>query len=217
MGTKVITVRVGREPSHTDFTVHEDPIRASSVFFQTTFRHPWRESQERIVRLPECDATAFQIYTHWLYSGLLCAIPSGASSSNGASSSLVRGYLLGDYLKDTNYKDIIMDGLVEWNKDTDVAQRLSFLKSWINTVDDKTSGDDPLRKLLVDITVWDVAHPWWASVIAKMPVSFVQDVCLGLSARYKLANAGNPLRGGVGGCAYHSHGAKPCYLTDQTR
>jgi hypothetical protein len=166
MGTKVITVRVGREPSHTDFTVHEDPIRASSLFFQAAFLRPWRESQERIVRLPECDATAFQIYTHWLYSGLLCAIPSGASSSTGASSSLVRGYLLGDYLLDTNYKDIIMDGLVEWNKDAGVAQRLTFLNSWINIVDDKTRQDSPLRKLLVDITVWDVAHPWWASVIA---------------------------------------------------
>ncbi|KAI4704423.1 hypothetical protein J4E81_001489 [Alternaria sp. BMP 2799] len=217
MGTKVITVRVGREPNHTDFTVHEDPIRASSAFFQTAFRHEWLESQERVVRLPECDATAFQIYTHWLYSGLLCAIPSGASSSNGVSSSLVSGYLLGDYLQDGNYRDTIMDALIEWNRTTDAAQRASFLTSWTNTVYDKTREGNPLQKLLVDITVWDAPHNWWASVIAKMPASHVQDVCLCLSARYKAAGAKNPLRPGISSCVYHSHGHKPCGVTEKAK
>ncbi|KAI4906272.1 hypothetical protein J4E90_010745 [Alternaria incomplexa] len=217
MGTKVVTVRVGREPNHTDFTVHEDPIRASSAFFQTAFRHPWRESLERVVRLPECDAIDFQIYTHWLYSGLLCAIPSEVSGSNGVSSSLVRGYLLGDYLQDASYRDTIIDGLIEWDRHADDAPRTSFLSSWINIVDDKTSEGNPLQKLLVDITVWRTSHVWWTSVIAKLPANFVRDVCIGLSTRYRVDGAVFPVRIQANNCAYHSHGDKPCGITEQPK
>jgi hypothetical protein len=217
MGTKVITVRVGREPNHTDFTVHEDPIRASSKFFQAALGRPWRESNERIVRLPECDSKAFKIYAHWLYSGLLCAIPAGASSSIGVSSSLVHGYLLGDYLQDASYRDNIMDSLFEWYRAAEAAQRSRFLSSWIGVVDAKTCDENPLRKFLVDIVVWHTTHAWWSSVIAKMPVNFVYSVCVGLSARYRNRGPSISALGEDSGCLYHSHGDEPCYLAKQPR
>ncbi|KAI4940139.1 uncharacterized protein J4E92_001427 [Alternaria infectoria] len=217
MGTSVITVRVGCEPNHTDFTVHENLIRASSEFFQAALGRPWRESQERIVRLPECDATVYKIYINWLYTGLLYAVPAGPSSSIGVSSSLVRGYLLGDYLQDADFRDNIIDALVEWNKDAETAQRTSFLSSWIGAADDQTCTGGPLQKLLVDMTVWDTSHAWWTSVIPKMPVSFVQDVCVGFSARCRIASIANPLRQQYKRCTYHSHGDKACYITEQTR
>jgi hypothetical protein len=217
MGTKVITVRIGHEPNHTDFTVHEDPIRASSKLFQVDLCRPWRESNERIVRLPVYEATAFKIYVHWLYSGLLCATPVGARSSISVSSSLVRGYLLADYLQDSNYQDNIMDSLVEWNRNAEAAECMSFLSSWIRVVDKKTCEGNPLQKLLVDVVVWKTTRDWWGSVIAEMPVKFVYSVCLGLSARNQAQRTAISPFSKVSGCSYHSHGDEPCYLAEQSR
>jgi hypothetical protein len=71
MGTKVIVVRVGTEPKHNDFSVHENLIRLSSPFFEAVLSREWEESKERVVKLPGCNPHAFCVYIHWLYIGQL--------------------------------------------------------------------------------------------------------------------------------------------------
>jgi hypothetical protein len=58
MGTTIINIRIEPEPSHTDFAIHKNLLRASSPFFEATFRGEWLESQG-VVRLPTGDARAF--------------------------------------------------------------------------------------------------------------------------------------------------------------
>jgi hypothetical protein len=215
MGTKIIAVRVGPEPHHADFTIHEDLVRKSSLFFQAALSHEWRESQERIVKLPACHIAAFKLYTQWLYTGRLYALPAGPNASLQESSNLVRGFFIGDYVQDVNFQDSIIDALIEWNRKTGVTQREGILNAWVRTVLQKTSRFGPLHKLLVDVTVWDASHTWWVSEAANFPIEFVQDVAIGLSMRCKAGGVSSSLRAGLSHCKYHSHGDKPCYRAEQ--
>jgi hypothetical protein len=124
MGTKVLAVRVGPEGQHTDFTVHEQLICASSEFFKAAMGREWRESEERLVRLLSCQAKAFQIYVQWLYSGRLYASQCGGPELKieAEKCNFMQGYLLGDYLQDINYKDTLLDALREW------VQTLSYVR-----------------------------------------------------------------------------------------
>jgi len=111
MGTKVIAVRVGEEPNHTDFTVHEKLICESSEFFKATLGRDWRESKERLVKLPSFEAKEFQIYVQWLYTGRLhvSAPGSGSTKSSADKSNITNGYTLGDFLQDTDYRDTLLE------------------------------------------------------------------------------------------------------------
>ncbi|KAF7187620.1 hypothetical protein HII31_10959 [Pseudocercospora fuligena] len=49
--------------------VHEDVICASSAFFKAACSKTWKENQEKTVKLPTADPTAFHNYVDWLYNG----------------------------------------------------------------------------------------------------------------------------------------------------
>jgi hypothetical protein len=214
MGTKVIAVRVGPEPDHTDFTVHEQLIRASSEFFEAALSREWRESQERVVRLPTCDKDAFRLYNQWPYSGRLHAIPTGPSRIDAESSNLIQGFLLGDYLQDCNYKDNTIGALVEWQKRADDERISRFFCSWVTAFEQQLHRQDPLRRVLVDMIVYRGSHHWWVTAVTKVPALLVQDLSVCLSQRCKVPKNPSASLVASSGCWYHSHGAKPSYAVE---
>lgn len=62
-----ICVRVGQQPQHKDFTVHEDLICSRSEFFKNAMNGSWRESDERMIPLPEDEPGTFALYLSLLY------------------------------------------------------------------------------------------------------------------------------------------------------
>lgn len=214
MGTKVITVRVGVEPAHVDFTVHEDLVRKSSAFFEAALGREWLESKERMVRLPEYAAKDFMIYVQWLYSERLHMSPDGGAKEPTESTNLMKGYLLGDYLQDTRYKDTLMDALIEWGWSATEKDYAAIVSNWAYAVLSKTPKDCPLRKFLVDLTVWHTTSAFWVSSHQGFSNEFVAMVSVGFSTRCNDAYRVSPLRTGAHGyCSYHCHGDKQCYKT----
>lgn len=75
LGTKIITVQVGKPGFTKYFTVHEELVRASSPFFEAALGRDWQEAAERIVNLPDDRPAIFQLYIQWLYSGqMFCQV-----------------------------------------------------------------------------------------------------------------------------------------------
>jgi hypothetical protein len=63
------TVAIVIGPQEEMFYVHEAILRKSSPFFDKAIGGGWKESAERIVRLPSEPPEIMRIYVYWLYYG----------------------------------------------------------------------------------------------------------------------------------------------------
>ncbi|KAF2659813.1 hypothetical protein K491DRAFT_755119 [Lophiostoma macrostomum CBS 122681] len=225
LGTKVITVRVGQEPSHTDFTVHESLIRKSSPFFEAALSRQWREATERLVKLPEADAQAFKLYVHWLYTGHPNIFITGNPHSSDRTqlvkdreielTKLVQGYLLGDYPQDCDYKDTLADAFLEWGSRfwSGLAQPFKHAAPIYSS----TTKGSPVRELIVDFTLWTQRHTCWDGVgDDELPNAFLCDYIRAREAKDRDVAARNssPFFRFKGTCHYHCHSDDTCYRED---
>ena len=96
------------------FIVHESLIKPRSDFVRLALRGDWKEAQERTIPLPEDDPNIFSVYQRWLYAGLVHTRPnSTASKTDDEYSMLVKAYILGEKIMDSNFKDSIADAIIE--------------------------------------------------------------------------------------------------------
>lgn len=72
LGGKAITAVVGQGDNKRDFIVHEELICESSEFFRKALAGNWKETQDRIVKLPEDDPDMFALYLQAVY---VCVLP----------------------------------------------------------------------------------------------------------------------------------------------
>ena len=215
MGTKVIAVRVGAEPKHTDFSVHENLIRLSSPFFEAALSRDWKESQEKIVKLPGCNAHAFRIYVQWLYTGQLhTKLQFNHTSPNDGQwewANLVKAYLLGDYLQDIDFKDTIMDAMIDWaneaTRECSDAPPHSSVEVYQHTRD-----GSPLRKVTLDFTTWRLTNNFPVSMNEyQFPSDFLTAVVTSLTERIRTGKVVRPNFMDKKYCYYHCHGDRACY------
>ncbi|KAH4300166.1 hypothetical protein HBH64_098990 [Parastagonospora nodorum] len=215
MGTKIIAVRVGAEPKHTDFSVHESLIRLSSPFFEAALSREWKESQERIVKLPEGNAHAFRIYVHWLYTSQLCSkLQFNHVSLNDGQwewANLVKGYLLGDYLQDIDFKDSVMDAMIDWGNEA--ARECSDAPPHSSIeVYQQTGKTSPLRRIVLDFTTWRIINNFPVSMNDyQFPSDFLTAVVTCLTERIRSGKVVRPGFVDKKYCHYHCHGDRTCY------
>ncbi|KAF1950260.1 hypothetical protein CC80DRAFT_539715 [Byssothecium circinans] len=81
LGTSVITVNVGSGTNLKAFTVHEKLLCERSEFFRTTLNGKWKESDVRVVDLPEDDPATFALYVQCLYAGHITQRESDGTST----------------------------------------------------------------------------------------------------------------------------------------
>jgi hypothetical protein len=121
-------VRSGATDCSTDFTIHDSLLRESSEFFAAALRAHWRESVEGAIHLPHGTLGTFSIYSSWLYNRkIYTSLSENEFSVEGAYEAelqvdsaalqeeltkLIRCWILGDCLLDTNFKDTVMDALI---------------------------------------------------------------------------------------------------------
>jgi len=219
MGTSVIAVRVGAEPRHTDFTVNEKLICESSDFFKAALAREWRESQERLVKLPSCHQKYFHIYVQWLYSGHLHVSDSGDVKTAVAKANLMQSYLLADFLQDSRYKDFLMDTIREWVKGSTVRECESLVQDYAEEMFRETATESSIRRLLVDAAVWRLGHSFWKANKVKLPAEFTQEAVSGFSDRCQFGSSASdpfvPDKRGYDVFLYHFHGKKKCHGAGQ--
>lgn len=222
----MVTVRVGAEKA--DFAVHQNLLCKNSPFFDAALRNDWTEAETRVVPLPEARPEVFSVYQSWLLQQtIFSAAPEQADEE---WSILIEAYVLGERLGDVNFKDAIMDAVLEKRKEEDTVPTTQ-----ISTIYEGTPTGSSLRKWIVDMIVrhgtseWfdcETAHRHGISPQAWLIPDFSQDCVRALMS--KLKDSGEAPEESSddsseseeessdskeGECKYHEHvkEGRPCY------
>lgn len=209
----IIEVIVGDE-KHVTFGVHENVICAASQFFKKAMSGDWSESKSRSVRLANEEPEVFHLYMQWLYRDTLpVRNDSPGLEGNAEYLQLAKAYVLGDLLQDGNFKDAVLDAMIERT-----TSKLSDGKMWfpvgpvIRHIYDNTMKSSEARRLLVDMYTQTGRSDWlrnWACP-EDLPKEFLYDLAIAVLDKRSQPEipAGSP-----DPCAYHQHKAHKsiCY------
>lgn len=186
------------------FSVHEALVRTYSSFFAKAMAGEWKESLQRTIKLPDDEPKILALYIYWLYYGtlpVLCDEPGRLGNSEYLD--LVKAYVLGDKLLDTQFQDTAIDAIVEKSRSNAKDGKRCFPGGEvIEYAYRNTTESAPVRDLLVDMYVkhgksaW--LHDWTDS--ASMPQPFL------LSLASKLLDLQGDSAKPIEAYRYHSHG-----------
>ena len=203
---------VGPEPPVT-FSVHENVICSSSEFFKKAMSGEWKESNERSIRLENDKPEVFQIYMHWLYHcHLPVRIDDPGLAGNAEYVQLANAYILGDILQDVDFKDAVIDAMIDKSSSNALDGHHWFpVGPVIREIYDNTLESSKARRLLVDLYTHHGDGAWlynWAAQ-EDLPKGFLLDLAIALldkREKPELHPSGSP-------CEYHEHapGESFCY------
>lgn len=116
-GDDLLTVLVG-EDKH-EFVVSRISICTKSEFFRAACGGPWKESAEKLVRLPEANKEVFGAYSEFLRTDKVSLSIEGVSDVEKETNQhkkqmydrFIVAYTLGDMLLDASFRNVVMDEL----------------------------------------------------------------------------------------------------------
>lgn len=208
-GTKIVTIRVGKESASQDFMVHENLMVARSPFVRTALNNDWKEAKSRVIPMPEDQPETFSTYQQWLYSGKLFSRHDEGTIEDAAEYELlVKAYILGEKLMDSRFQDTILDCIVQKLRKTS-----TFDIGLSNLVYENTPSNSPLRRLWCDVYAWSGSPSWLdESKLSEcvhaeflMDLSRLQMSFWGGERPKQIPYAGNT-------CDYHHHRDGVCYV-----
>ncbi|KAF1962175.1 hypothetical protein CC80DRAFT_588771 [Byssothecium circinans] len=220
-GTIVTTIRVGPSSSPKDFTVHVNLLTRSSFFTNALCNQGVSTS----ITLDSCTAPTFHLYNNWLYTGRLFSKPTikdaPAVSAPGSQHrkewiQLTQAYILGVFLEDVEFRDQVMDALLDWFEEVHFAARSAPLDN-VEDVYGELAKGNPLRELVSDIAAYHFEHTLVEEMQKKsdMPAAFLLETLVKMSTRFQGGRSAfgtaSPVLKGKGGCKYHCHGEGGCY------
>ncbi|KAF2679136.1 hypothetical protein K458DRAFT_315059, partial [Lentithecium fluviatile CBS 122367] len=146
-----ITIRVGKEPDHQDFLLHEGTMYARSEFFGRAMNGNWQEKEEHLVRLPQDKAEIFDYYTH-LVNTRDRARPQTKASLRNEYTLLCHVYVLSEKLLDVKAKNATVKAILK------VANESPTDGNWVvppshavRVIYERTPPTSPARVLMVDL------------------------------------------------------------------
>lgn len=186
------------------FVVHRSIITQHSAFFRAALEKGFRESAEKIIRLPEADVKTFEVYMQWAYHGSIVTMtPEEQLHDLGAPrrfANLADLYVLADRLEDMGLRNATIEEIkrvtIEVNNDPGPEA--------IAIAYENTHDTSKLREYVRDC----YAHShggieWFEEHRSGLPTAFIFEVMLQMKkAKGKLAVT--PSR--ETGCKYHEHG-----------
>jgi hypothetical protein len=205
---------VGLEPP-IPFSVHEKLICASSDFFRNAMARDWKESKQRSIHLKDDDADTFELYLHWLYRGTLpVRINEPGLVGNSEYLQMAKAYVLGDKLQDGDFKDVIIDAIIDKCKSIASDGRNWFpVGPVLRCIYDNTPTSSKARRLLVDIYVHDGSGDWLSDWVKQddIPKDFLLDIAMAFLNKKKKNEESPSQKSST--CAYHQHGLEKtlCY------
>ncbi|KAF9739597.1 hypothetical protein PMIN06_009179 [Paraphaeosphaeria minitans] len=182
------------------------------------------------IPLPDAQPEVFSIYQQWLYTrGLYtkmvvkeAALGSFHSSHRDEWTKLTESYLLGHKLADIDFRDRVIDGMLEWlNETTNYTYDLSMVVDNIAQIYAALKDppeDHPLRRLISDIVSLEFTDAMIQKMVidrkGELPGGFLLNLVSKLSAKSGTSTPSSncpklpELREA---CHYHCHGKGECY------
>lgn len=198
---------MGLEPP-IPFCVHEKLICASSDFFRNAMARDWKESKQRSIHLEDEDADTFELYLHWLYRGTLpVRINEPGLVGNSEYLQMSKAYVLGDKLQDGDFKDVIIDAIIDKCKSIASDGRKWFpVGPVLRCIYDNTPTSSEARRLLVDIYVHNGSGDWLSDWVKQddIPKDFLLDITMAFLNKKEKNEEGPTHKSST--CAYHQHG-----------
>lgn len=172
----------------------------------------WKESRERSIELREDDPNTFEIYQHWLYCGTIPTRDDGIGRTNAEYLQLAKAYVLGDKLRDGNFKDVVIDAMQLRSRSIYADGKCYFPgECSIRCIYDNTLKSSEARHLLVDFYVKHGDELWLkGDEQEKFPRDFLMDLAVALY-KSKDTHFTATATTAYNTCEYHQHGSGPCY------
>ena len=171
----------------------------------------WTGDDGRILKLPGDKPENIKVYVAWLYSNRIFTKPEGEvdKMSSVESDRLVDAYIFGDEIQDSDFKDAIIDAIIEEDEETD-SYYINARKIW-----EYTPPGALIRRYIVDRYVWIGTEKWLKDdVVPYLNQDFLVELGRAL---YEKIRSPKDYTGGApsvrDSCLYHEHTSKgePCY------
>lgn len=180
-------------------------------------RSDWKESRERSIELKDDDPDTFEVYQHWLYFGTVPTRDDMSGKTDDAEYlQLAKAYVLGDKLRDGNFKDVIIDAMLHKSR-SNVSDGISDGACFfpgehvIRHIYDNTPKSSEARHLLVYFYVKNGNRRWLNDAVQEeFPKDFLMDLAVALFERQDKRRPATPTAES-NTCKYHQHGSGPCY------
>ncbi|KAK3715689.1 hypothetical protein LTR37_006914 [Vermiconidia calcicola] len=206
-----ITVLVG--PDEKRYVVHKNLVCDNSSFFRAACNGDWKETKEKVVRLPEVDPDIFANYLGWIYTGELDVRDASSVASapkyhdnmpvkeqTVLEIRTVDTYAFGDMVQDVRFCNTVVDELKRLVEDTKSIPAMSSVEHLYERVHRKSG----FMRLWVDYYAFDHKPDQFAREEAGLPASFVFDI-----AHACIKRQGTPLASqkpfNRPKCFYHKH------------
>lgn len=192
--------------------VHKSLICASSPFFKAACSGTWKESEEKVVRLPEQLPDSFEVYLHMLYTQEFdvwgddkeAFLETCKDRANGNGTNLfdrmLHHFVLGDVLRDVHFCNKVVDGLVE------AIERLRFIPagSTIRKHWDNLPSNCTMRRVLIDCAATTAEYEPMVQLAADYPHGFIIGIALAGIRDRNVAQKDRPFIKRRK-CDYHEH------------
>lgn len=206
-----VVVLVGEQENR--FVAHKHVLCESSEFFKAACNGEWRESKEKIIRLPENSERAFSIYLHWRYSGYVdlwdgqerpttytdkIGITRPDVGPRGAR--LVACYLLGDMIGDRKFRNALVDSWFALFAETNVVVTAKN----VHIIFSKLPVTSKLRQLAVHELAFDFNFEGFEATLPNYSLEVVRAIAAAaVKHSHDPDNAMTPKQRGR--CFYHEH------------
>ncbi|KAI9686116.1 MAG: hypothetical protein M1820_010690 [Bogoriella megaspora] len=141
------TICVGKTKEN--FIVSSELLTSHSPYFKAALSTRWKEGQTRKIELPEDEEDAFELYVRWLLTRQIWSVDIADDCSDKNTEDiteemlLIRAYCLGEMVQDTEFKDAVLDALIEENTKFPIVAVDSLDYAWKHT-----RPGSPLRNFL---------------------------------------------------------------------
>lgn len=196
---EVLTVLVG--PAEKKFVVHKATICRLSNFFKAACSRQWKEGQENLLRLPETDAEAFNVYAHWTYSDNLdmSLMTEPLSFTSPSYLHLGKIWILSNYFGNNALGNLVIDRLLQ------TMDRLLFHRVSTPTLQYLFTNlpvDSKIRRLFIDA----VTATMNGTTFEKEGKSLPQEIVFELARRHAFGQSPQlPGPTFADRCKYHTH------------
>jgi hypothetical protein len=185
----MVTVRVSKEPNKTkDFIFPISFLTTRSDFFRRARNDNWKESETRIIEIPQDEPENFAVYINYVYTGQLPtaaksdqeieALESGEAIKEIAAEygMLFRVYVLADKLQDFETKNTIMVTAFAISHLRDETERWTAPSSLtVNIIYNGTLPNSPARRFVTDLwTALDIKNIF--EVFHDLNKDFMEDL-----------------------------------------
>lgn len=195
-----------------DFVVHETAIRRHSPYFEAALNKPiFKEALEHLVPLSYHDPESFKLYLGWIYSHEInISSLDNKDTAKAVGDSLIRAYILGDFLLDLDFKDAIIDAVNEVQEEAD-----GYLRACLPLAYAHTAEKSPLRRIIIDRMVYTKRDSPANFIARERADDFLdREILLDpMEAVVLMSDTPTPPPYHTHPCHYHCHkGRDTCYL-----